>query len=172
MFRSLRARLIVLLLLLVAAAVAAGILMFDLFRQSATAQAGRAFSRNRDAALRPAATPGSALSDQPIYADATRRHRCARLTDGAEVKIPPHLSTEIAYSMKPGDPVTIHGLHAAALPLVAAISITDEATGRTAVDYGPPFPGGGPYRALRHRTPSSPRCKVTCGCPCTGRGAV
>jgi hypothetical protein len=62
MFRSVRARLIVLLLLPVAAAVAAGILMFDLFRQSATAQAGRAFSRNRDAALRPAATPGSALS--------------------------------------------------------------------------------------------------------------
>jgi hypothetical protein len=41
-FRSLRGRLAVLLLLLVAAGVAAGILMLDLFRQSATAQAGRA----------------------------------------------------------------------------------------------------------------------------------
>src|ERR1700680_4122415 len=41
-FRSLRGRLVVLLLLLVTAAVAAGILMLDLFRQSATAQAGRA----------------------------------------------------------------------------------------------------------------------------------
>jgi len=42
MFRSLRGRLIVLLVLVVATAIAAGALMFDLFRQSATAQAGRA----------------------------------------------------------------------------------------------------------------------------------
>jgi hypothetical protein len=40
--RSLRGRLIALLLLLVAATTAAGLLMVDLFRQSATAQAGRA----------------------------------------------------------------------------------------------------------------------------------
>jgi hypothetical protein len=40
------------------------------------------------------------------------------LSDGTEVKTPPHLSTELAYSVKPGDTVTIHGLHAAALPLV------------------------------------------------------
>ena len=66
------------------------------------------------------------------------------LTDGTEVKTPPHLSTEIAYSIKPGDTVTIHGLHAAALPLVQAVSITDEATGRTVVDNGPPGPGRGP----------------------------
>src|SRR5437660_1463009 len=58
------------------------------------------------------------------------------LTDGTEVKTPPHLSTEIAYSVKPGDTVTIHGLHAAALPLVQGVSITDEATGRTVIDYG------------------------------------
>jgi hypothetical protein len=66
------------------------------------------------------------------------------LTDGTEVKIPPHLSTEIAYSIKPGDTVTIHGLHAAALPLVQAVSISDEATGRTVIDDGPPRPRGGP----------------------------
>jgi hypothetical protein len=42
MFRSLRGRLTVLLVLLVAAALAAGALMFGLFRQSATAQAGQA----------------------------------------------------------------------------------------------------------------------------------
>jgi hypothetical protein len=63
------------------------------------------------------------------------------LTDGTEVKTPPHLSTEIAYSVKPGDTVTIHGLRAAALPLVQAVSITDEATGRPVVDNGPPGPG-------------------------------
>src|SRR5216683_105562 len=52
------------------------------------------------------------------------------LTDGTEVKTPPHLSTLIGYAIKPGDAVTIHGLHAAALPLVQAVSITDDATGR------------------------------------------
>jgi hypothetical protein len=66
------------------------------------------------------------------------------LTDGTEVKTPPHLSTEIAHSIKPGDTVTIHGLHAAALPLVQAISIRDEATGRSVIDDGPPRPQGGP----------------------------
>lgn len=66
------------------------------------------------------------------------------LTDGTEVKTPPHLSTAMAYSVKPGDAVTIHGLHAAVLPLVQAVSITDEATGRTIVDNGPPGPGRGP----------------------------
>jgi signal transduction histidine kinase len=40
--RSLRGRLIVLLLLLIAAAIATGVLMVDLFRQSATAQVGEA----------------------------------------------------------------------------------------------------------------------------------
>jgi len=66
------------------------------------------------------------------------------LTDGTEVKTPPHLSTAMAYTIKPGDAVTIHGLHAAALPLMQAVSIIDDATGRTVVDTGPPRPGGGP----------------------------
>jgi hypothetical protein len=66
------------------------------------------------------------------------------LSDGTEVKTPPRLSTEIAYSVRPGDTVTIHGLRAAALPLVQAVSITDDATGRTVVDNGPPGPGRGP----------------------------
>jgi hypothetical protein len=66
------------------------------------------------------------------------------LSDDTEVKTPPHLSTEMAYSIRPGDTVTIHGLRAAALPLVQAISITDEATGRAVVDNGPAGPGRGP----------------------------
>jgi hypothetical protein len=69
------------------------------------------------------------------------------LSDGTEVKTPPHLSTEIAYSVKPGDTVTVHGLRAAALPLVQAVSVTDEPTGRTIVDNGPPGPGRGPSPA-------------------------
>jgi hypothetical protein len=66
------------------------------------------------------------------------------LTDGTEVVLPPHLSTQIAYSIKPGDTVVIHGLHAAALPLIQAVSVTDDVSGRTVVDNGPPAPGPGP----------------------------
>src|SRR5581483_197125 len=60
------------------------------------------------------------------------------LADDTEVKTPPHRSTQIAYAVRPGDTVTIHGLRAAALPLIQAVSITDQATGRTVIDNGPP----------------------------------
>lgn len=64
------------------------------------------------------------------------------LSDGTEVKVPPGLSTELAYLVKPGDPVTVHGLRAAALPLIQAASITDNANGRTVIDNGQPGPKG------------------------------
>jgi hypothetical protein len=60
------------------------------------------------------------------------------LNDGTEVKTPPPLSTSIAYSVKPGDSVNIHGLHAAALPLIQAVALTDQANGRTIIDNSPP----------------------------------
>lgn len=66
------------------------------------------------------------------------------LGDGTEIKTPPHLSTQLAYSIKPGDSVTVHGLHAASLPLVQAVSVTDDANGRTIIDDGPPGPGRRP----------------------------
>jgi hypothetical protein len=66
------------------------------------------------------------------------------LSDGTEVKTPPHLSTSIAYSIKPGDSLTIHGLRAAALPLIEAVSLTDQSNGRTLVDNGPTAPPGPP----------------------------
>jgi hypothetical protein len=56
------------------------------------------------------------------------------LKDGTEVKTSPDLSTQIAFVLKPGDRVTVHGLRAAALPLVRAVSITDEVTHRTVTD--------------------------------------
>ena len=56
------------------------------------------------------------------------------LKDGTEVKISPDLSTQIAFAIRPGDRVTIHGLRAAALPLVRAVSITDDVTHRTVTD--------------------------------------
>jgi hypothetical protein len=56
------------------------------------------------------------------------------LKDGTEVKTAPGLSTQIAFAIKQGDRVTVHGLRAAALPLVRAVSITDESTHRTVAD--------------------------------------
>jgi hypothetical protein len=61
------------------------------------------------------------------------------LKDGTEVKTSPDLSTQIAFVIKPGDRVTIHGLRAAALPLVRAVSITDDATHQTVTDSGMPM---------------------------------
>jgi hypothetical protein len=66
------------------------------------------------------------------------------LSDGTEVKTPPHLSTQLAYSVKPGNTVTIRGPHTAARPLVQAVSMINEATGPTVVDSGPPGPGRRP----------------------------
>lgn len=71
------------------------------------------------------------------------------LTDDTEVDTPPYLSTQIAYAIRPGDPVTIHGLHAAVLPLEQAVSITDTATGHTVIDNGPPAPPAAPPPPLR-----------------------
>ncbi|MEO9188906.1 MAG: hypothetical protein ABI224_02725 [Acetobacteraceae bacterium] len=65
------------------------------------------------------------------------------LQDGTEVHIPPHLSTLLVYTVKPGDAVTINGLKAAALPMVQAMSVTNDATGKTVTDNGPPASGPG-----------------------------
>ena len=56
------------------------------------------------------------------------------LKDGTQVITAPDLSNQIASVLKPGDRVTVHGLHAAALPLVRAVSVTDEATHHTVSD--------------------------------------
>jgi hypothetical protein len=83
------------------------------------------------------------------------------LKDGTEVKTAPDLSTQIAFAIKPGDRVTVHGLKAAALPLVSAVSITDEATHRTVTDSGiagamPMAPPPPPARPPRGAPPPPP----------------
>ena len=60
------------------------------------------------------------------------------LTDGTEVKAPPHLSAQLVFAVRPGDAVTIHGLKARALPLVDGSLIRNDATGATVTDLGPP----------------------------------
>ncbi|MGL9617058.1 hypothetical protein QRQ56_03575 [Bradyrhizobium sp. U531] len=60
------------------------------------------------------------------------------LTDGTEVKLPPHLSAQTVFSVRPGDQVSVRGLRARAIPLIDAASITNVATGKSVVDNGPP----------------------------------
>lgn len=60
------------------------------------------------------------------------------LTDGTEVKVPPHLTAQVVYAIRPGDAVTIRGLKARVLPLVSATTIRNDATGATVVDEGGP----------------------------------
>ncbi len=59
------------------------------------------------------------------------------LDDGTEVQVGPFASTQLVFAVKPGDSVTIHGLKARALPMVAAASITNDATGVTVLGGGP-----------------------------------
>jgi len=71
------------------------------------------------------------------------------LNDGTEVKLPPHLTGQIVFAIRPGDAVTIRGLKAFALPLVDAASVTNDVTGATVTDNGPP---GGPGRWVNQQT--------------------
>ena len=63
------------------------------------------------------------------------------LGDGTEVHFAPHLGTQLVFIVKPGDDVTIHGLRARAVPMVQAMSITNDTSHATVSDGGPP---GGP----------------------------
>lgn len=64
------------------------------------------------------------------------------LADGTEVHLPPHLGTILVYAAKPGDNVTIHGLRARAVPMVQALTVSNDATGITVTDAGPSGPPG------------------------------
>lgn len=65
------------------------------------------------------------------------------MADGTEVHLPPHLSTQLVFAVKPGDAVTIHGLKARAVPMVMAMSITNDATHAEVVATGPHERHGG-----------------------------
>jgi hypothetical protein len=58
------------------------------------------------------------------------------LEDGLEVHMSIARSAEIAAAVRPGDPVTVHGLKARLINVVRAVSLTDEATSVTVIDAG------------------------------------
>ena len=69
------------------------------------------------------------------------------LQDGTQIHFPPHMSTALVYAVRPGDSVTVHGLKAKALPIVMAMSITNDASHQTVTDLGPHGPRMGPGAA-------------------------
>ncbi len=60
------------------------------------------------------------------------------LDDGTEIQVPPHLSTALVFSVRPGDAVSIRGLKARAVPMVDAVTITNTATGAVVGGDGQP----------------------------------
>lgn len=71
------------------------------------------------------------------------------LNDGTEVKLPPHLTGQVVFAIRPGDPVTVRGLRAFAVPLIDAASISNDKTGAEVVDNGRPR---GPDRIMGETT--------------------
>jgi len=71
------------------------------------------------------------------------------LADGTQVHLPPHLGAQLVGAVKPGDTVTIRGLKAEALPLIQALSITDDRSRASVVDAPPPRPPGPPGPGAR-----------------------
>jgi hypothetical protein len=66
------------------------------------------------------------------------------LADGTQVRVPPHLTTELAAAVRASDPVTVRGYRSPYAPLVVAPDVTDLATNQTVIDRGPPPPGSRP----------------------------
>ena len=66
------------------------------------------------------------------------------LEDGTEVHISSRLSSELAFAVKPGDSVTVHGLKASAGPIVQALSIAQHNA-------------ASPWERKKSTTPSSQR---------------
>ena len=64
------------------------------------------------------------------------------LQDGTQVHVPPHLSTQLVFVVKPGDAVAVRGLRALGAPMVTAVSVANAASGATVTDAG-----GGPRGA-------------------------
>jgi hypothetical protein len=80
------------------------------------------------------------------------------LQDGTEVHLNPGLSSELVFAVHPGDAVTIHGLKARAIPMVAGVSVTNDATGavvagpmgRPGMRRGSPLEATGKIKATLH----------------------
>ena len=55
------------------------------------------------------------------------------LDSGTEIQLNPMVATELVFAVRPGDAVTVHGLKARVAPVVMAMSVTNDATGKTVI---------------------------------------
>jgi len=62
------------------------------------------------------------------------------LTDGTEIHVPPHLSSQLAAAVRPGEPVRVLGWRNSVPNFIVATSLTGQ-RGQSVVDQGPPTPG-------------------------------
>ncbi len=62
------------------------------------------------------------------------------LTDGTEVHVPPHLSSQLAAAVRPGEAVRVLGWRSGVPNFIVATSLTGQ-RGQSVVDQGPPPPG-------------------------------
>jgi hypothetical protein len=62
------------------------------------------------------------------------------LTDGTEVHVPPHLSSQLAAAVRPGETVRVLGWRSSVPNFVVATSLTGQ-RGQSVVDLGPAPPG-------------------------------
>ncbi len=75
------------------------------------------------------------------------------LDSGTEVHLNPMIGTELVFAVRPGDAVTVHGLKARAVPMVMAMSVTNDATGKTVlISPRGQMPEGGPH-GMMHGKP-------------------
>jgi hypothetical protein len=58
------------------------------------------------------------------------------LAGGGLVHFPPHLSEAVATAIRPGDPITVHGVRLRGVDMVAAVSLTAK-SGEVIIDEGP-----------------------------------
>jgi hypothetical protein len=87
------------------------------------------------------------------------------LTDGTEVHLPPHLTTQLASAVRIGDTVAVQGYRSPSVSLVVASSITDTNTGQTVDDNGRHLRAFGRHRrrpACRRLGRSKRRFKARC----------
>jgi hypothetical protein len=59
------------------------------------------------------------------------------LDDGTQVAIPPHLSSQLLATLKPGDGVAVTGRRAPDAPVIRATELRNTASGKRVVDEGP-----------------------------------
>ena len=69
------------------------------------------------------------------------------LADGTQVHLPPHLGPQLVQVVKPGEAVTIRGLRAQAIPVIQALSVTSDNSGRSVFNSGPPAAPPAPLAA-------------------------